>query len=135
MFEFWFQILYKTCTVPFVRGSHRLRLHLCLLHCYWSHFWNHRCIWIRFFLSLYYTVFRFELFFFENVPESKLLDNLTTEYDFFMAKSWNFWYLFLHFILGNGKLWKISKNAKNLEFFEIFFWIFLEKFFPSKTLF
>ena len=32
----------------------------------------------------------FRTVFFENVPESKLLDNLTTEYDFFMAKSWNF---------------------------------------------
>ena len=32
----------------------------------------------------------FRTVFFENVPESELLDNLTTAYDFFMAKSWNF---------------------------------------------
>ena len=29
-------------------------------------------------------------FFFENAPETKLLDILTNKYDFFMAKSWNF---------------------------------------------
>ena len=43
------QIPSKTCTAPFVHGSHRLILHLCLLHCCWNPFWNHRCIWTRFF--------------------------------------------------------------------------------------
>ena len=45
----------------------------------------------------------FRTVFFENVRESKLLDNLTTEYDFFMAKSWNFLYLLLTLQKRNGK--------------------------------
>ena len=30
----------------FLHGSHRLRLHLCLLHCCWNHFCNHRCMYM-----------------------------------------------------------------------------------------
>ena len=47
----WILVPSKTCTAPFVHGSHLLRLHLCLLCYCWNNVWNHRCIRNRFFLS------------------------------------------------------------------------------------
>ena len=37
----------------------------------------------------------FRIVFFETVAITKILDFLTTKYDFYMAKSWSFWNLFL----------------------------------------
>ena len=49
----------QQCTAPFVRDSHRLKLHLCLLHCCWNHFWNHRCTYTItvFLIFLLFSIF------------------------------------------------------------------------------
>ena len=39
----------------------------------------------------------FRIVYFETVAVTKLLHILITKYDFYMAKSWSFWYLFLLF--------------------------------------
>ena len=84
------------------------------------------------FLFIHFFKYTYAVFFFENASEAKLLDILTNKYEFCMAKSWNFWCLFLHFLFGNGKLWKISKNwKKNFNSF----WNFLKKIFLLKLIF
>ena len=65
----------------------------------------------------------FRIVYFETVAVTILLDILITKYDFYIAKNWSFWYLFLLYQKNSreGLNWAIKNFKKFQKNFSLFF--------------